>query len=166
MEELLIIFFASKAHIIIAGTGVIYFLFASRAVKIKLMLLGAVMLPVSYIVGKTAGLLFETIRPFVKMGISPLVEHVADNGFPSEHTLYALIIAGVIFTVHRSLGIILATLGVAVGIARILAFVHNPIDIIGSAAIALLLLVIVIHPQCMRYVDAGVCRIIRWSENR
>lgn len=143
MSEYIIIFLSSKLHIVIVVVAVLYFLFASTQTKIKLTLLGAVTLPASYAIGKIIGTFIETTRPFVELGVDPLVAHAADNGFPSEHTLYALIIAGVIAMSHKKLGFILIALALLVGTGRVLALVHNPIDIIGSAGIALAIFVII-----------------------
>lgn len=70
--------------------------------------------------------------------IAPLFPHSADNGFPSEHVLFAMVIAGVVFAYNRKLGVILAILGLIVGSARVIANVHHPIDVIGGIAIALM----------------------------
>lgn len=70
--------------------------------------------------------------------IPPLFPHSIDNGFPSEHVLLAIIVAGVVFAYNRKLGVILAILGLVVGSARVLANVHHPIDIIGGVTIALI----------------------------
>lgn len=70
--------------------------------------------------------------------IAPLFPHSIDNGFPSEHVLLAIVVAGVVFAYNRKLGVILAILGLVVGSARVIANVHHPIDIIGGAAIALI----------------------------
>jgi len=136
MSEFIIVFLASKLHIIIAGLAIVYFLFTNTHNKLKLIVLGTVTLPASYIVGKIIGVWVETTRPFVVLGVNPLVPHIADNGFPSEHTLYAIIIAGVVWSVHRKLGIFLAILAILVGVGRVFALVHNPIDIVGSILIA------------------------------
>lgn len=137
MTEQIIIFAASKLHIILAVIGVVYFLFANVRQKVTLVVLGATALPLAYLLGKIAGMLWVTQRPFVILGVQPLVEHAADNGFPSEHTLYALVIAVVIWSVHKKLGTLLLVLALAVGIGRVFAYVHNPIDILGSALVTL-----------------------------
>ncbi len=137
MSEQLIIFAASKLHIVIAGIAVVYFLFAETRKKITMMILGATALPLSYVLGKIVGMLWQTQRPFATMNIPPMVDHIADNGFPSEHTLYALVIAGVIYVVHKKIGVVLIVLAILVGLGRVLAYVHNPVDIFGSVVLAL-----------------------------
>ncbi len=47
-----------------------------------------------------------------------------------------MVIALVIFLLNKRIGILLITLAILVGLGRVLALVHNPIDIIGSVFIA------------------------------
>ncbi len=86
---------------------------------------------------KLLGMLYNNPRPFVVEGIAPLIKHAADNGFPSEHTLFSMIFAASAFTYNKKLGIALAIGSVIVGFARVLAHVHHTIDIFGSIVLAL-----------------------------
>lgn len=47
-----------------------------------------------------------------------------------------MVIALVIFLLNKRIGILLIALALLVGLGRMLALVHNPIDIIGSVFIA------------------------------
>ena len=134
--DTLIILGAKYVPVFIALVAVGYFLYAPCKQKAMMMFLGAVTLPLAFVLGKMASLLVQTQRPFAVQDAQPVVAHIADNGFPSEHTLYALIIAGVIFMVHRKLGIFLLGCAVSVGVARVFALVHNPVDILGSIIVA------------------------------
>ncbi len=127
---------ASRLHIVIVLLAIITFLLSSHDKKQKLIMYGLIALPLSYVLGKFLSSLYYTNRPFVELGIPPLVSHVANNGFPSEHTLYAMVIALVIFLLNKRIGTLLITLAILVGLGRVLALVHNPIDIIGSVFIA------------------------------
>ena len=134
--DTVIVFLASKLHVVIVITALVIFLFSSKYQRVRLAMTIVLAAPLSYVLGKVASMLYVTERPFAELGIMPLVSHIADNGFPSEHVLYAMTIAGVIFTVHKRWGIVLIVLASMVGIGRVLADVHNPIDIIGSVFIA------------------------------
>ncbi len=81
--------------------------------------------------------LFYSPRPFVVGHFKPLIPHAADNGFPSDHTAISMGAAFVIYLFNKKAGIILATLALLVGISRVLAGIHHPIDIFGSVIIAL-----------------------------
>jgi len=134
--EMIFIFGAKYLPLVIAGGAVVYFLYASCHKKSRMLFYGAVAMPLAFVFGKIAGILVHTQRPFVTLDVQPLVAHVADNGFPSEHTLYALIIAGVIFSVQRKFGLVLLLTAGGVGMARILSLIHNPVDILGSVVVA------------------------------
>lgn len=87
---------------------------------------------------KIASKLYYDPRPFVTDNVKPLVAHSADNGFPSEHALFSYTFASVIFFFRRRLGWLAFGLGLLVGIARIAAHVHSPIDIAGSIVFGLI----------------------------
>lgn len=147
MDEV-IVFLASKLHVVIVVIAIITFLFSTKKQRMALALTAVTALPLSYLLGKIASFFYYTERPFSELGIAPLVPHIADNGFPSEHTLYAMVIAAVVFSVHKNWGLLLIVLAILVGVGRVIAYVHNPIDIVGSvfiASIAVFSSVFVLH---------------------
>ena len=84
-----------------------------------------------------AHFVFEA-RPFISDGDTHLlIQHAADNGFPSDHTTLAFAVAGAILVWRRSLGLVCLALATALGIARIYVGVHWPSDIIVGAVIGL-----------------------------
>lgn len=76
-------------------------------------------------------------RPFVESSITPLIVHSGDNGFPSDHTLVAAIIATTVFPFHKKIGAVLWAIALLVGFARVYAGIHHTIDVLGSVVIAL-----------------------------
>ena len=141
-------FLASKLHVVIVVIAIITFLLSTKKQRMALALTAMTALPLSYLLGKLASFFYYTERPFSELGIAPLVPHIADNGFPSEHTLYAMVIAAVVFSVRKNWGLLLIALAILVGVGRVLAYVHNPIDIVGSvfiASIAVFSSVFVLH---------------------
>ena len=86
MSPEIIIFFATKLHVIIVVMALVYVLFLRKQKRNQALLLTLFVLPASYIFGRFAGLIFNNPRPFVVDGFTPLVQHIADNGFPSDHT--------------------------------------------------------------------------------
>lgn len=109
----------------------------------ELLLFAVIVLPLAYIVAKISSLLCYDPRPFVVGNFSPLVPHVADNGFPSDHTLLASAIAATVFVFKKRCGIFLFILAVIVGISRVLAGVHHVVDILGSIFISILVAYVV-----------------------
>lgn len=104
----------------------------------KLIIAISVAFIIAGIFDKISSKLYYDPRPFVAHNVKPLVAHSADNGFPSEHTLLSYTIASVIFFFRRRLGWLAFGLGLLVGIARIAAHVHSPIDIAGSIIFGLI----------------------------
>ena len=96
-----------------------------------------ILLPLSYIIAKVVGHLYFDPRPFVVGHFTPLLSHAADNGFPSDHTLFGAAIAAVIFRFSRKTGTFLLFLAIFVGVARVFAGVHHTVDIAGSIVIVL-----------------------------
>jgi len=86
---------------------------------------------------KLGSSLYVDQRPFVTRHVAPWFPHPADNGFPSDHTLVSMLIAGCVFFYSRRWGAVLAALSLWIGLARVEALVHRPIDIVGAVAIAL-----------------------------
>jgi undecaprenyl-diphosphatase len=89
------------------------------------------------ILDKLFSKLYYDPRPFVTQNINPLIAHAPDNGFPSEHTLFSVTLSTVILFFRRKIGLIGLGISLIVGIARVAAHVHSPIDIAGGAVLGL-----------------------------
>jgi len=90
------------------------------------------------ILTKLVSVLYFDPRPFVIDHSIPLISHVADNGFPSDHTVLAATTALLVLRYKQLLGSILLALACWIGISRILAHVHRPIDVFGALVIAVM----------------------------
>lgn len=134
----IIIFAANYLYWIIITSALIACLLAKKTIRVSILRLTILAVPLAFLIGKIFNHTYYNSRPFVIEHIQPLIPHTADNGFPSDHTLLTMTIAGIIFIYHKRLGGLLAILALVVGIARILAKVHHPIDILGAIAIAML----------------------------
>lgn len=88
--------------------------------------------------------LFPTVRPYVINGqaIDVIVKPL-DAAFPSGHTAESFALAVTIFMHDRKIGSIYLILALAIGISRVLANVHYPIDILGGAFFGTLIAVLV-----------------------
>src|SRR4051794_11023237 len=78
---------------------------------------------IAVIIDKIAGKLYYDPRPFVSHNIKPLVAHMADNGFPSEHTLFGVTLSTVTYFFSKKLGTIAFVVAMIVGLCRIAAHV-------------------------------------------
>jgi undecaprenyl-diphosphatase len=136
MDTLIII--GAKYLIIVVGlVAAIATLLSERAIIKKIVPLVVLSFAVAFLSAWIVGLFYYDSRPFVVEHIEPLISHKPDNGFPSDHTLFAMVAAATIFVYHRKLGVLLGVLAILVGVSRVMAKVHYPIDIVGSVAIAI-----------------------------
>jgi undecaprenyl-diphosphatase len=92
---------------------------------------------IAAVLDKITSKLYYDPRPFVTHHVQPLVSHAADNGFPSEHTLFSATLAAVIIFFRPKVGIAAFIIALVVGACRVAAHVHSPIDIAGGAVIGL-----------------------------
>lgn len=71
-------------------------------------------------------------RPFVSLHTGRLVNPFSEKSFPSDHAAVAFAIALAVFLYDKKLGIVLMFLSVLVGLGRIYAGVHYPLDVVGG----------------------------------
>jgi membrane-associated phospholipid phosphatase len=73
-------------------------------------------------------------RPFVDHPRATLllVQHGADNSFPSDHASVAFAVAFAVLAFHRRFGLVLLVGAAAVAIDRIFVGVHYPVDVVAS----------------------------------
>jgi undecaprenyl-diphosphatase len=76
-----------------------------------------------------AGLVYQEQRPFVVLGVTPLVAHDTDNGFPSDHSAAAAFISTVALFVDPPLGAIAWVFTALLGAGRLFCLLHTPLDI-------------------------------------
>ncbi len=128
----LIIFGAKYLFIFIILIVLIAWLQAGSKLKKEMFLVGLLAGIIAVALDKLSSKLYYDSRPFVTHNIKPLIAHAADNGFPSEHTLFSFTLAAVIFFYRPRLGMAAAIVALMVGVARVAAHVHSPIDILGG----------------------------------
>lgn len=134
-----IIILGAKYLIIVPALAVVvWFVRLPKTEKKRVFLSGLITLPLAYILAKIAGHFYFDARPFVVGNFTPLVAHAADNGFPSDHTLFASALAATVMCFNKRLSIALWIIAILIGISRVYAGIHHPIDIIGSFVIAAL----------------------------
>jgi undecaprenyl-diphosphatase len=107
----------------------------SQKLFLAVALLGCI---VALLMSRLAGHLYYDPRPFVTEHIAPLVPHDPDNGFPSDHALLTMTLTAVTYFYHKKIASFMLILTVLVGVARILAKVHSPLDIAGAWIIGII----------------------------
>lgn len=133
----LIVFIAQYLLFILILIAGAYWLIQDKSVKLKIVIIGILGSIIALILMKIGAALFYDPRPFVSSGVVPYFKHVADNGFPSDHTSLAAVLAVTIFFASRKLGIALFIGAIVIGSARVIANVHSPVDIIGGLLIGI-----------------------------
>lgn len=76
----------------------------------------------------------EVARPFMEAGKTAGAAYINNPGFPSDHMLLATVLVGavIVLTKHRGLATLLIVLTLLMGLGRVLALVHTPLDILGG----------------------------------
>lgn len=136
--NLIIILCAKYLFIVIGLIAIIYWLKLTNKRKLEVVTFGIITALVAFLLAKIGGAIFYNARPFVVDNVVPLFTHIADNGFPSDHTLFSAVIAVTMYSASKKLGLILGGLSVVVGMSRVLALVHHPIDIVGGLVFAMI----------------------------
>lgn len=96
----------------------------------------------AYLTAKLIGAVFqpETMRPFEKLGIEAGASFLNNPGFPSDHVLFCMTITLAVWfeTKKKAVSYVLLVLTLLVGLGRMLALVHTPLDVLGGLVIACL----------------------------
>lgn len=131
-----IIFLAKYLVVAPVGAALAYaHLKGSEAAK-KMAVELIVALPLAYVLARVAGLFFYHEQPFALYGFEPLLPHTVDNSFPSDHMVVASVLATMMYLRHRGVGLSLWAFAGVMGIARVAAGLHWPLDIVAAALIA------------------------------
>jgi undecaprenyl-diphosphatase len=76
--------------------------------------------------------IFHTVRPFNELtNVVPLLRPT-DYSFPSGHSTFFMALAIAIYLYHKRAGIVFGLFALLIGLSRIIAGVHYPIDILGG----------------------------------
>lgn len=128
---------AKYAIIAVGLIAAIYWLTLPKKDKIRFVIFGIIAGLVGLILVKVGGAIFYDTRPFVLHNVIPIYPSTADNGFPSDHTALATVIAVTVYMASKRLGLTLFVMALAIGLARVLGNIHSPIDILGSVVFAI-----------------------------
>jgi undecaprenyl-diphosphatase len=124
-----IIFCAAYLYlIVIIGFGIAW-ISTTKDRKIQFILMAIVAGAIAYILSRIASRLYFDPRPFVTEHVKPLIAHVADNGFPSDHALLTMTLTAITYFFNKKVALGMLTLSIIIGIARVLAKIHSPLDI-------------------------------------
>ena len=130
------IFFARYLFIVPIALLVVLFLFSNKKDRKRLVFIFLIASALSLIFAFIAGQFYYNPRPFVVQEVEPLIPHVENNGFPSNHALLTATISAVIFVFSKKLGWISALFMILVSIGRIFALLHHVVDVFASILIS------------------------------
>jgi undecaprenyl-diphosphatase len=126
---MLITFLASILIWVLVGTSLI-------TVRRPLAIRALTAFVIALVAAQSLKLVIPSPRPFVLGAATPLTLTVHyDNAFPSGHTAAAFALAVTVLFYNRRLGIIFVFVAALVGVSRVWANVHWPIDIVGGAVL-------------------------------
>ena len=93
---------------------------------------------IALVLARLASKMYYDPRPFVTQHVQPLFYHAPNNGFPSDHSLLAMALTATVYFFNKKLAWIMLALTAFIGVARVLAKVHSPIDIVGAWLIGII----------------------------
>jgi len=82
-------------------------------------------------------------RPFVNSNIVPLISHEATGSFPSGHAAFFFALAMSVYFHHKRWSILFFAGALLIGLARVIAGIHWPLDILAGAVIGVISSVLV-----------------------
>ena len=132
----LIIFAASYLFVIVALLAAYAWWRLPKQMRLQVVVQAVLGLGFAAVLVKVAGALHPDVRPFVEHHFTPLVAQSGDNGFPSDHTTFTMLVAFTILPFARRWGWSLAGLALIVGLSRVAAGVHSLQDIMGGIVVA------------------------------
>lgn len=96
-------------------------------------------------INQMIGLFYFHNRPFIDGLGNTLVNHVAENSFPSDHTTFMFAIAIYLYIKldNKILGETLLLLSLIGGLSRVFIGVHYPFDVVGSIFTAIIAFIII-----------------------
>lgn len=132
--ESLVVFFADKFALILLF-GLIYYLFTHedkrRGVRDVVVVLSAAFL--AWGISHVIKYIVASPRPFLVLSdISQLIEHGGNDAFPSGHATFFGALATTLYFYHKRLGLLFALGALIIGVSRVVAGIHWPIDIIAG----------------------------------
>lgn len=125
----IVIFCAQYLYLFVVVLIVIAWFKSSKDVKLRFLVSVVLAGAIAYILSRIAAKLYYDPRPFVAEHIKPLISHAADNGFPSDHALLTGTLTAIAYFFNKKVAYVMGGLTIIIGIARILAKVHSPLDI-------------------------------------
>lgn len=154
----LIVFIASDLPWIIIAITVCYFLFFRKSIKKFLVLIFMVSIPIG-VTQFLKWVIFKHPRPFIGLtDVVKLIDITSFDSFPSGHATVFSAITTAVFIYNKRLGVIFMVLTLFIGMARVAAGVHYPLDILTGFVIGAV--VAILSYRLLKYLSIAIKRFI------
>ncbi len=125
--------------VLIGGASILWYVRKDRyQTYLRVMMMGLTAL----VLAKLTAMVFQpdVVRPFQAMKEAAKATFLNNPGFPSDHVLLiaTITIAVWVTTKNKVLGVLLLMMSVGVGVGRVLALVHTPVDVVGGFTVAII----------------------------
>ena len=143
LGDQLIVFFAEFAIILFFVLLIALFIYhysKKNRDNTRVLAMSMISFPMSWGISRMFKMLFNTSRPFESLDIEPLIGVAALAGaFPSGHTAMIATASFILWRFNRFYAIAGLVVAIVVGMSRVVAGVHWPIDIAGGIVLGVLL---------------------------
>src|SRR5579884_3493028 len=134
----IIIFCAKYLFLLVVICLVLAWWLTDRETKKRFLVATVLAGVIALLLARIASHLYYDPRPFVTEHVKPLIPHGPDNGFPSDHALLTMTLTAITYFFNKKVASVMLILTIIVGVARILAKLHSPLDIAGAWAFAII----------------------------
>jgi undecaprenyl-diphosphatase len=131
--------------VMVAGFAAVWVLAEHRRGKLELAAQAVVGLVFALVFLYIAKSVHHDPRPFVENPqVTPLFGHGRDDGFPSDHSIAAGLIATLVLVRHRVIGLAFSAAAIAIAWARVAAHVHHLQDVVAGLLLGALAAIVAI----------------------
>ncbi len=137
MTDLLTIFLGKYlGYLLVAGLLVFFWKNRKQYPRLIWETIAAAILSRGFVT-ETIRFFWHRTRPFVEQNFVPLIPHADSASFPSGHATFFFAIGTVLYLHNKKAGTIFLLGSALIGIARVLAGVHWPSDVVAGVVIGI-----------------------------